>query len=184
MSRAASDATPPRARIAFRVGVVGHRPGRLPRHEEGLDAIRRRIGEVLGAVAAAVKDFAASPGRRHYDLGSPPILDAVSPLAEGADRIFAEEALRRGFSLTCVMPFHRDEFARDFAPPGSFEADSTARFDAILARAAQAGALTSFELDGRRERENEAYSQAGRVVLNQSDLLVAIWDGGSTNGVG
>jgi hypothetical protein len=184
MSRAASEATPPRARIAFRVGVVGHRPGRLPADHAGLDAIRRCVGEVLAAVADSVAEVAAGPARRLYVAEAAPVLTAVSPLAEGADRIFAEEALERGYRLTCVMPFHRDEFRRDFAAPDSSEMDSAARFDAILARAEGAGALTSFELDGRRDRENEAYSQAGRVVLNQSDLLVAVWDGGSTNGVG
>ena len=30
----------------------------------------------------------------------------------------------------------------------------------------------------------DAYEAAGRVVLNQSDLLVVVWDGGGTGGVG
>lgn len=184
MSRAASDATPPRARIAFRVGVVGHRPDRLPAGEEALGEIRRRIAEVLEAVAGSVAECARGPDLRLYDSSLAPALTAVSPLAEGADRIFAEEALRCGYRLTCVMPFHRDEFKRDFAGPESFEEASAARFDAILVKAEEAGTLTAFELDGRRERAHEAYSQAGRVVLNQSDLLLAVWDGGSTNGIG
>ena len=184
MSRAASEATPPRARIAFRVGVVGHRPDRLPVGEADLAAIRERVAAALGAVAGAVAEFASGPERRLYDLDATPLLTAVSPLAEGADRLFAEEALRFGYRLNCVMPFHRDEFARDFAGPDSFEDDSVARFDAILAQAEAAGALACFELDGRRERAHEAYGQAGRVVLNQSDLLIAIWDGGLTNAVG
>ena len=61
MSRAASEATPPRARIAFRVGVVGHRPDRLPEGEPALVAIRERIAEALQAVAGAVGEFAAGP---------------------------------------------------------------------------------------------------------------------------
>ncbi|HEY1559648.1 MAG TPA: hypothetical protein VGF71_02025 [Caulobacteraceae bacterium] len=184
MSRDAFDAAPPRAGIAFRVGIVGHRPDRLPANEDALAEIRQRIAEVLEAVANAVTECARGPNLRFYDAGLTPALTAVSPLAEGADRIFAEEALRCGYRLTCVMPFHRDEFKRDFAGPESFEEASAARFDAILVKAEQAGALTSFELDGRRERAHEAYGQAGRVVLNQSDLLLAVWDGGSTNGIG
>ncbi|HEY1880306.1 MAG TPA: DUF4231 domain-containing protein [Caulobacteraceae bacterium] len=184
MSRDASDTTPPRARMAFRVGVVGHRPDRLPSSEEALGQIRRRVAEVLERVAEAVTDCANSPDRRFYAPGLAPTLTAVSPLAEGADRIFAEEALRCGYRLTCIMPFHRDEFKRDFDGPESFEEASAARFDGILVKAEQARALTSFELDGRRERAHEAYSQAGRVVLNQSDLLLAVWDGGSSNGIG
>jgi hypothetical protein len=170
--------------MAFRVGVVGHRPDRLPVGEAALAAVRARIAEALEGVSVAVAAFASGSERRFYRPDAPPLLTAVSPLAEGADRIFAEEALRCGYRLNCVMPFHRDEFERDFAAPDSFEADSAARFDAILARAEKAGALACFELDGRRGRAHEAYGQAGRVVLDQSDLLLAIWDGGLTNAVG
>lgn len=184
MGQATSDVAPPRARIAFRVGVVGHRPARLPADGGSLAALRVRIGEALEAVVIAVAGFARGPERRHYRPDSPPALTAVSSLAEGADRIFAEEALRLGFSLNCVMPFHREEFERDFTGSCSFEDRSVARLDAILTRAKDAGALALFELDGRREREKEAYRHAATVVMNQSDLLLAIWDGGPASGPG
>ena len=48
--------------------------------------------------------------------GDAPVLQAVSSLAEGSDRIFAEEAVRLGYSLSCPMPFPRKEFEDDFAP--------------------------------------------------------------------
>ena len=38
-------------------------------------------------------------------------------------------------------------------------------------------AKTQFELDGTRLQESEAYGVGGLVVLNQSDLLVVVWDG-------
>ena len=184
MIQPSTTAAPPRARIAFRVGVVGHRPDRLPAGEAALANVRARIAEALDAVAGAVRAFAAGPGARFYDADAAPWLIANSPLAEGADRIFAEEALKRGFRLTCVMPFARQEFERDFAEPEAREDGSAARFAAILDEAREAGVLTSFELDGRREQTHEAYGEAGRVVLGQSDLLLAIWDGGQSNGVG
>ena len=40
----------------------------------------------------------------------------VSPLAEGTDRIFAEQALGLGFELCAVLPFPQAEFEKDFAP--------------------------------------------------------------------
>jgi hypothetical protein len=174
---------PPKARIAFRVGVVGHRPDRLPDDEEGLARIRARIAEVLEATHAAVDRFAASPRASLYDSGGP-TLTANSPLAEGSDRIFAEEALRLGWKLTCIMPFASGEFEQDFAGPDSFEARSVERFRGILETAEERGVLTRFEINGRRDRANEAYEAAGRVVLNQSDLLVVVWDGGAAAGVG
>ena len=176
--------TPPRPPIAFRVGVVGHRPDRLPRDEAGLEVLRARLAQVLEAVADAVHAFAAGPDAEFYASAATPILRANSPLAEGADRLFAEEALRLGYHLNCVMPFAQTEFEQDFQGPEAFEPQALEAFRALLARARALGALTRFELDGRRGRAREAYEAAGRVVLNQSDLLVVVWDGGGPNGAG
>jgi hypothetical protein len=106
-----------------------------------------------------------------------PRLRALSPLAEGSDRVFAEAALDAGFELCCVMPFAQAEFEKDFAPGKALENDSLARFRGLLKRAEEESRLTRFELDGRRADERGAYSAAGRVVLNQSDLLIVVWDG-------
>jgi hypothetical protein len=164
--------------------VVGHRPDRLPAEDAGLAAIRAAVAEVLEAVSDAVKRFAAGPGAELYATDAEPILTANSPLAEGADRIFAEEARRLGYRLTCVMPFPIAEFERDFSGPLSFSANALEHFRGILEEAEHAGALTRFELNGRRERDREAYEAAGRVVLNQSDLLVVVWDGAAGAGMG
>lgn len=183
-ARAPARPTPPRPPIAFRVGVVGHRPDRLPTDEAELNALRARLGQVLAAVAEAVAGFAREPFAALYDSRAAPILRAVSPLAEGADRLFAEEALRLGYQLTCVTPFAQAEFERDFDGGASFETGSLARFRNILDRADAVGGLIRFELDGTRERDREAYEAAGRVVLNQSDLLIVVWDGGAAAGAG
>ncbi|MDQ2860756.1 MAG: DUF4231 domain-containing protein [Pseudomonadota bacterium] len=175
--------TPPRAAMAFRVGVVGHRPDRLPRDDAGLEAIRGRMADVLVGVAKAMADFAADPDARHYSDAAH-TLRAVSPLAEGADRMFAEEALRLGYHLCCVMPFAQGEFEEDFRAPQSAAPDALAGFRALLDEARRGAGLTTFELDGSRDRRAEAYEAAGRVVLNQSDLLVVVWDGGGAGGVG
>jgi len=97
-------------------------------------------------------------------------------LGEGTDRIFADEALDLGFALCCVMPFPQAEFENDFAPGEALKDDSLLRFRRSLARVA-----TRFELDGTRAEESEAYGAGGRVVLNQSDLLVVVWDGQRLN---
>ena len=174
---------PPRAAMAFRVGVVGHRPDRLPREPAGLEAIRGRMADILAGVANAMDDFAGCPDARHYSRAAPS-LRAVSPLAEGADRMFAEEALRLGYHLGCVMPFAQDVFEEDFRVPQSIAPDALAGFRDLLAEAGRGAGLTTFELDGAREHRAEAYEAAGRVVLNQSDLLVVVWDGGGAGGVG
>ncbi len=176
--------SPPGLPIVFRVGVVGHRPDRLPQDNGGLEAVRARLAQALGAVADAVARFEKSPDARFYATGETPRLRANSPLAEGADRLFAQEALRLGYELCCIMPFAQAEYEQDFQSADSFESDSLARFQALLAEAEAGPGLTRFELDGRRDRHDEAYEAAGGVVLNQSDLLVAVWDGGASRGAG
>jgi len=176
--------TPPRPPITFRVGVVGHRPDRLPQGDAGLEPLRVRLAEVLAAVAAAVAEFAAQSDAGFYNADSGLILRANSPLAEGADRMFAQEALRLGYHLNCITPFAQEEFERDFQTHDSLDTRSLEEFRGILRQAKASDALTLFELDGRRTHNQESYLAAGRVVLNQSDLLVVVWDGGGPNGVG
>jgi hypothetical protein len=62
-------------------------------------------------------------------------------------------------------------------PPAALEANSREHFRSLLSRARQGAGVTTFELDGDRSATPGAYSLCGRVVLNQSDLLIAIWDG-------
>ena len=175
--------TPPKAGLAFRVGVVGHRPNRLPRDAARHLQLRAMLGEVLEHVRTAVAHFQAEAPQAHLYTKDTPVLRAVSPLAEGADRLFADEALKRGYGLCCPMPFAQDEFEKDF------DGASVAEFRDLLRRA-PAGDLVRFEMDGARnspaepDAEARAYAATGRVVVNQSDLLVVVWDGGQPAGNG
>jgi hypothetical protein len=158
---------PPTAPLAFRVGVVGHRPDRLDNHK--LDQLAATLRVVLGAV----KDECRAASVRLTSLydGAHPILRAISSLAEGTDRIFAETALALNFELCCVLPFPKAEFAKDFESEKALETNSLARFEALFDQA-----KIRFELDGTRAEAGEAYGVGGRVVLNQSDLLFVVWD--------
>lgn len=165
--------TPPKPPLAFRVGVVGHRPNRLTNSDT--DRLTKVIFNILSAVQTEVKSFYED--NKRLFATAPPVLRAISPLAEGADRLFAEQALNLGWELCCVMPFPQDEYEKDFRPGAALEENSLTRFHEILKRAADADRLTRFQLDGSRAKESASYGNGGRVVLNQSDLLVAIWDG-------
>jgi hypothetical protein len=113
--------SPPRAVLAFRVGIVGHRPNRLPKDKDRLDALRQMLRNVLEDVKADLSDYArSSPTAMPYSA-QPFILRAVSPLAEGADRIFADEAIDLGYELLCPMPFNQAEFEKDFVSPDALE---------------------------------------------------------------
>ena len=123
------------------------------------------IAEVLDAVAAAARDIDGDVELR-----------LVSALAEGADSMAADAARARGWTLDCVLPFARDDYAADFTDAGSVSAYRE-RLDAARA---------VFELPADRAQISDphAYERAGRVVLAQCDILLAIWDRGPVQGRG
>lgn len=156
-------------RLAVRVGITGHRS----LDEAQLPAIRSAIERVLGAVASHA-DAILSARASGFDQRRPPLLRAVSPLAEGADRIMAHAALERGWDLQCPLPFRRDEYEADFS-----SAQSRSEFRSMLGRASAV-----LECDGRREQADLAYASVGLLLLNQVDLLVAVWNGEPARGLG
>ena len=72
----------------------------------------------------------------------------------------------------CVLPFPQAEFEKDFARRTLWKTGSLSRFQRLCDKA-----TTRFELDGTRAEESAAYGEGGLVVLNQSDLLIVVWDG-------
>jgi len=166
--------SPPKARLAVRVGVTGHRLNGLDKAD--IAALRVRVNEVLKHIRGVAGEVKSSFESLYSD-GGPPVLRVISPLAEGADIIVAEEALAEGFELECALPFARQEYEKDFT-----DGESLGRYRTLL------GAATSIlELDGSRattDLENEAYQTVGRMVLAQSDVLIAIWDGEDAKGKG
>lgn len=98
----------------------------------------------------------------------------LSALAEGADQIAAEEALRLDCILWCALPFPRTEYEVDFST-----AETRATYHALLAQAAAVE-----ELQGTRANEEAAYADVGQRVVACSDVLLAIWDGEGAHGPG
>jgi len=165
--------SPKRARLALRVGVTGHRPKDLVKTD--MAKLRYQVRNVLEQLSKTTSEV----GRLHPTAYSPdpPILRVISPIAEGADRIVAQEALSLGFELQCPLPFERNEYEKDFATP-----ESRTEYRALLKQA-----TAVLELDGSRatsKRENESYAAVGRMVLIQCDVLIAIWDGQEARGEG
>ena len=79
-----------------------------------------------------------------------------------------------GADLQCPLPFHANEYSRDFVTD-----DSRDEFYALLAKASAV-----FQVDGSRDAADAAYERIGRFVLEQSDFLIAIWDGEPAAGRG
>jgi hypothetical protein len=81
-----------RPRVAFRVGVSG------ATSFNPAIGVRAHVAEVLNEVRDEVHRCAKLQSvQLVYDVTQPAQLRVISPLAEGADRLVAEEAIRCGF---------------------------------------------------------------------------------------
>ena len=145
------------------VGVTGHRKDALP--ADSLLTLHDRLATIL----QALKDQAGSvhAENRQFFSGDPPKLVFVSPLADGADQIAAEIALRLGFELHAMLPFDRERYRKDMS-----DEEGRAKFDAFLSRA-----TCVLELPGESSHHLESYVMAGRATVAHCDLLIAVWDG-------
>lgn len=154
---------PPALPFVLAVGVTGHRKDALP--ADSLLTLHDR----LAAVLQALKDKAEAvySANRQFFSGARPQLLFVSPLADGADQIAAEIALRLGYELHAMLPFDRQRYRADMS-----DEDGRLRFDALLSRA-----TCVLELPGESHHHLESYVMAGRATVAHCDLLVAVWDG-------
>jgi len=96
---------------------------------------------------------------------------AVSAIAEGADTLFAEAALDLGVPLEIVRPF--DDYIGDFT-----SRSSRRRYQRLKQAARKESKL---DHAGRSDR---AYQAAMDWVIEQSDLVVVVWNGKAAKGSG
>lgn len=166
----ADDPTVRRPRLHLTVGVTGHRNGRLDTSRQ--PEFEMQLRNLLQAVAAA----AAATQQAHHPVFSAaaPCLRLLSALAEGADTLAARAALEAGWRLDVCLPFAPALCEADFPQPAS-----RTQFSALLAQA-----TAVFALAGSRNATDAAYEAAGRVMLEQSDIVFALWDGDSARGRG
>jgi sulfite exporter TauE/SafE len=148
------------------VAVTGHRdlvPAEVPH-------IRQRVRELL----CSLRD--AYPERSVHIL---------SGLAEGADRLVAEEALLLGMPLTAVLPMPRELYAQDFRT-----AESRAAFDELCHAAVDLFELpitpgnTPASISGYGANRARQYAQLGVFLCAHCHVLLALWDGKPSDQLG
>lgn len=141
------------------VSVTGHRdlvPAEIP---EIRDRVRRFLCELRDSY----------PGRS---------VVVMSPLAEGADRLVAQEALGLNMPLHVPLPMPRDLYVTDFPT-----AESVAEFDALCEAAVEIyelPILPGSTLANLREQGPERarqYAQVGVFLCAHCHVLLALWDG-------
>jgi hypothetical protein len=95
----------------------------------------------------------------------------VCSLAAGADHIFAEEVLARGLQLRAVIPSLDYENSFD-------DSDARRHFGDLLQHVSS---IATLPYD---TSSDEAFWQAGQRVVDESDLMIAVWDGELAGGLG
>ncbi len=148
------------------VGVTGHRdlvPAEVP-------GIRGRVREFLMHL---------------HDQYPDRDLVVLTPLAEGADRLAAEEALALGLPVTVALPMPRALYAEDFTTP-----ESRSQFDRLCAAATDlfelpltAGNTAGF-VDGHGPNRARQYAQLGVFLSAHCHVLLAMWDGRESTEIG
>jgi hypothetical protein len=108
------------------------------------------------------------------------LLVSISPLAEGSDRLIAREILNFHNSgngldnqLITVLPFKEEEYAEDF-----IEQESKDEFYNLLGKS-----VSKLIIQPLNSKER-SYEEAGHCVVNNSDILIVIWNGKEANGKG
>lgn len=157
MIRASSDDG--RIPFTFRIGVTGHR--RLEEPESLVQSIRQALNKL--------REFVPNSPRSGL------VTVVVSALAEGADRLVAEQILaeEEGSQLEAALPLPYDDYLDDFE-----QEDSKNEFRSLLVRASAV-----WQAPPNLSRE-DAYERAGRYVVDRSDAIIALWDGKPARGPG
>jgi hypothetical protein len=92
-----------------------------------------------------------------------------SMLAEGADRLVADIALRHGVGIAAVLPF--DDYELDF------KGHSRQYFDNQLKHCVEVIRLS-------RPRSRNGYLDAGKEIVDRAAVVIAVWDGTRVEGRG
>lgn len=136
--------------IPITLGITGHR-----------DIHPDAFNHISDQLTAVFKHF------KHQYPDTPLIL--ISPLAEGADQLTAEIACKLQIELYAVLPMPEEEYKNDFD-----KTDVIENFNSLLTKAAHRRTLTDFDPKTQREL---CYANVGKWVVDQCDVLIALWDG-------
>ena len=187
-------------RLVYRIGVVGHRWNKLggscgwQAEPDGLERSRAieaemtaTVRRVLRSIRKMAEEIGGKP-RSGYRSCSGQAGDftvelvVVSAVAEGADRIVANAGLAEGYVLDVLLPFAAGEYRKDFdeqwKPKSWSRPEAAGEFDRLISVARRT--VTTDGVLGRSDR----YGPLSRAVVEQSDLVVGIWDREASDGIG
>jgi len=173
----------------IRIGVTGHRV--LDNETE----LKKQLIEVLKTEIAKLFDN-DSLNLLNKNLIAPVTYSVLTPLAEGADRLVAETVMEYD-ARSCVevvLPLTLHDYKKTFKNPDD------PRFDELYNKARQVKQMRNHRLETEPEiiqntieiniknriekAKKEAFEKAGHHIVNHCDVLIAIWDGKKSQGIG
>ncbi len=173
--------------FSITVGVTGRRE--LP--EKQLERIESQVSDILDTIWTTSKDIV----HKNPDIFSIKNMDlsVCSCLSEGADRFVVNQGLKLGYFIDAAIPFPEDSLVHARDLEGEEQDNSRAELKSFITQSrilpisdyAKDNEATALENtpEGRRVRR-KAYLDAGLAMLEQSDILLALWDGEKSENVG
>jgi len=107
----------------------------------------------------------------------------LTPLAEGADRIWAKVLVELGIPYSVPLPLAQQDYERDFP-------ESLKEFRFLLEKAQSVFTLprcpwlSESDIQPNASGRSFQYLSAGVYIINQSDVLISAWDGKPARGIG
>lgn len=147
-----------RGSLPIIIGMTGHRDIR----DQDVPALKALFKGIL-------EDF-----EKKYP-STPLVL--LTSLAEGADRLGAQVAFEMGIEVIAPLPFHVDEYKKDFSSLTSLQ-----EFDDFIARSSRsfvvpfAEGVSDENIHLSYSRDSQ-YGQVGGYISRYSQVLIALWDG-------
>lgn len=156
----------------IRIGITGHRT----LHD--IPALNACLHNFLNT--GYLEAFTLEARQALTQSTSTPIAFSItSPLAEGADRLVADVVLKHGGKLEALLPMPQEEYEKDFITP-----ESRQEFRDLLAKA---DGIVVMECESSPDDPNyrqKSYLRVGEETVARCDILIALWDGKHSRGLG
>lgn len=109
---------------------------------------------------------------------------AVSPLADGADRLFIQAAIKIGLRYEVILPMKPNLYQQDF------NENSYTEFNKMLLNARKYKVIPLYnqlaqdDFAYNRDKRNIQYREVGRQLIAETDFMFFLWDGEKSTKIG
>ncbi|PKG81981.1 hypothetical protein CXF85_15720 [Colwellia sp. 75C3] len=143
---------------SYVIGITGHRD-----FDETGD---KRLSAKLSSFLNELKEL----------LPNTPI-EIISGMADGADRLLVKEALKKNIAVSAVLPMPEEQYKTDFSTASyqEFKQIITDKNVKVTTLSVANIDLTVAQQQG--DERNKLYHALGKYIVEQSNLVVAVWDG-------